>query len=87
MTEYFYTNWGNQNEPKVYVCLCVCLSVCLWTFLNARPYRTRGPIFMKFNRPTKMLMCYELAEVLWDTSILWRHSRVFLVFRGGIVAA
>ena len=70
MTEYFNTDRGNQNEPEVYVCLCVCLSVCLSTFLNARPDRTRGPIFMKFGTQTKMLIRYKLPEELWDASIL-----------------
>ena len=70
MTEYFNTDLGNQNEPEVYVRLSVCLSVCLSTFLNARPDRTRGPIFMKFGTRTKMLMRYGLPEVLWDASIL-----------------
>ena len=59
------------------VCLCVCVCVCLWTFLTARPDRTRGPIFMKFGTRTKMLIRYGLPEVLWNASILWRHSRVF----------
>ena len=68
MTEYFNTDRGNQNEPEVYV--CVCVSVCLSTFLTARPDRTRGPIFMKFGTRTKMLIRYKLPEVLWDASIL-----------------
>ena len=54
-------SFGNQNETWVYVCLCVCLCICvsecLWifvynyvsvyvsTYLNARPARTREPIF------------------------------------------
>ena len=29
MAEYFNTDRGNQNEPEVYVCTSVCLSVCL----------------------------------------------------------
>ena len=66
MTEYFNTDRGNQNEPEVYVRLCVCLS----TFLTARPDRTCGPIFMKFGTRTKMLMRYRLPEVLWDALIL-----------------
>ena len=66
MTEYFNTDRGNQNEPEVYV----RVSVCLWTFLTARPDRTRGPIFMKFGTRTKMLIRYGLPEVLWDASIL-----------------
>ena len=70
MTEYFNTDRGNQNEPEVYVRLSVCLCVCLWTFLTARPDRTRGPIFMKFGTRTKMLIRYGLPEVLWDASIL-----------------
>ena len=57
MTEYFNTDRGNQNEPEVYVRVSVCVSVCLWTFLTARPDRTRGPIFMKFGTRTKMLKC------------------------------
>ena len=54
----------------VCVCVCVCVSVRLWTFLNARPDRTRGPIFIKFGTRTKMLIRYGLPEVLWDASIL-----------------
>ena len=70
MTEYFNTDRGNQNEPEVYVRASVRVSVCLWTFLTARPDRTRGPIFMKFGTRTKMLIRYGLPEVLWDASIL-----------------
>ena len=55
---------------RLSVCVSVCVSVCLSTFLTARPDRTRGPIFMKFGTRTKMLMRYELPEVLWDASIL-----------------
>ena len=69
---------------RLCVCASVCLSVCLWTFLTARPDRTRGPIFMKFGTRTKMLMRYGLPEVLWDASILWRHSRVFYFFEAAL---
>ena len=58
ITEYIHTDRGNQNEPKVYV----CVSVCLWTFLDARPDRTRGPIFMKFDTLTKRLIRYKLLR-------------------------
>ena len=54
----------------MYVCLCVCASVCLLKFLTARPDRTRWPIFMKFGTQTKMLMRYGLPQVLWDASIV-----------------
>ena len=70
MSEYFNTDRRNQNEPQVYVCVSVCLSVCVWTFLNARPDRTHGPIFMKFGTRPEMLMRYGLLEVLWDAFIL-----------------
>ena len=68
-----------EMSPRC-MCVSVCLSVCVWTFLNARPDQTRGSIFIKFGTQTKMLIRYGLPKVLWDASILWRHSRVFLLF-------
>ena len=43
---------GGKTEPIVYVCVCACVL----TFLNARPDRTRGPIFLRYGTQTKMLI-------------------------------
>ena len=69
MTEYVNTDRGESKRARG-VCLSVRVSVCLSTFLTARPDRTRAPIFMKFGGRTKMLMRYGLPRVLWDASIL-----------------